>query len=57
MAENKLADLSMNFSIKILKVIENIKGHHSFKTNWNEVRHLLELISEKQNMHIAKPIL
>lgn len=29
MAENKLADLSMDFSIKVLKALENIKGHHS----------------------------
>lgn len=31
MAENKLADLSMDFSIKILKLTDNIKGHYSLK--------------------------
>ena len=29
MAENKLADLSMDFAILILKLAENIKGHYS----------------------------
>lgn len=29
MAENKLADLSMDFSVKILKVTAGIKGHYS----------------------------
>ena len=29
MKENKLADLSMDFSVKVLKLCENIKGHYS----------------------------
>ena len=29
MAENKLADISTEFAIKILKLTENIKGHYS----------------------------
>lgn len=29
MAENKLADLSTEFAIKILELTENIKGHYS----------------------------
>lgn len=29
MKENKLVDLSMDFSVKIIKLCENIKGHHS----------------------------
>ena len=29
MAENKLADLSMDFSVSILKVTDGIKGHYS----------------------------
>ncbi len=29
MAENKLADLSMNFAVAILKVTDGIKGHYS----------------------------
>ena len=29
MAENKLADLSMDFAVNILKLTDNIKGHYS----------------------------
>ena len=29
MSENKLADMSIEFAIQILKITENIKGHHS----------------------------
>ena len=29
MAESKLRDLSMDFSVKVIKVCDNIKGHHS----------------------------
>lgn len=29
MKENKLVDLSMDFSVKIIKLCENIKGHYS----------------------------
>ena len=29
MAENKLADLSMDFAVKILRLTDTIKGHHS----------------------------
>ena len=29
MAENKLADLSMDFAVDILKMCDNIKGHYS----------------------------
>ena len=29
MAENKLADLSMDFAVKILKITDDIKGHYS----------------------------
>ncbi|MBQ7474915.1 MAG: four helix bundle protein [Clostridia bacterium] len=29
MAENKLADLSTEFAVRILEVTEEIKGHHS----------------------------
>ena len=29
MAESKLRDLSMVFSVKIIKLCDNIKGHHS----------------------------
>lgn len=33
-AENKLADLSTEFAVKILKLTENIKGHYSL---WNQL--------------------
>ena len=29
MKENKLVDLSMDFSVKVIKLCENIKGHYS----------------------------
>jgi len=29
MAESKLRDLSMDFSVKVIKLCENIKGHYS----------------------------
>ena len=29
MAENKLADLSIDFAVKVLKVTDGIKGHYS----------------------------
>ena len=29
MKENKLVDLSMDFSVRIIKLCENIKGHYS----------------------------
>jgi len=29
MTENKLADLSVNFAVEILKLCDNIKGHYS----------------------------
>lgn len=31
MAENKLADLSMEFSINVLKILDDVKGHYSLK--------------------------
>ncbi len=29
MAENKLADLSMDFAVEVLRLCDNIKGHYS----------------------------
>ena len=29
MAENKLADLSMDFAVEILKICDSVKGHYS----------------------------
>ena len=29
MAESKLRDLSMDFSVKVIKMCDGIKGHHS----------------------------
>lgn len=31
MAENKLADLSMDFAVKILKITDGIQGHYALK--------------------------
>jgi hypothetical protein len=33
MAENKIADMSTEFAIRILKPIENIKGHYNKLTD------------------------
>ena len=33
MAENKLADLSIDFAVSILKVTDGIKGHYTHKNN------------------------
>ena len=29
MAENKLAELSMDFAVEVLKICDSIKGHYS----------------------------
>ena len=29
MAESKLRDLSMDFSVKVIRMCDNMKGHHS----------------------------
>ena len=36
MSENKLADLSMNFAVKILKITDGIKGHYSLVNQLEE---------------------
>lgn len=38
MAENKLADMSTEFAIQILKLTENIKGHYSLSFLIEQVR-------------------
>lgn len=34
MAENKLADMSTGFAVKILNLTDSIKGHYSFVAVW-----------------------
>ena len=57
MAENKLADMSTEFAIQILKLTENIKGHILCQISLNEAERVLEQISAKRNMLIAVLIL
>ena len=57
MAENKLADLSMDFAVSILKVTDSIKGTILLSISCSVVRHLLVLIFVKQNMLTARQIL
>ena len=35
MAENKLADLSIDFAVKVLKMTDGIKGHYSLTNQFN----------------------
>ena len=41
MAENNLADFSMDFAVKILKMTDDIKGHYSLINHWSVVRRRL----------------
>ena len=50
MAENKLADLSMDFAVSILKVTDGIKGHYSLINQLERSANLSVLIFVKQNM-------
>ena len=54
MAENKLADLSMDFAVKVLKMTDDIKGHYSLINQFGVVRRRLAKIYEKQNMLIVR---
>ena len=57
MAENKLADMSTEFAIQILKLTENIKGHYSLSNQLERSGTSIEQISVRRNMHTAVPIL
>lgn len=56
MAENKLADLSTEFAVQILKLTDSIKGHYSL-SNWNEAGPASVQTFGKPNMPTAVPIL
>ena len=44
MAENKLADMSTEFAVKILNLTDGIKGHYSF-SNYLSVQLFYELLA------------
>ena len=63
MAENKLADMSTEFAIQILKLTENIKGHYSLSNQLERsgtsiganIREAIGAIAPGQNpLHRAK---
>ena len=53
MSENKLADLSMDFAVELLKLCDNIKGHYSIVNQLERSATSIGPISERQNMLIA----
>ena len=53
MAENRLADLSTDFAVRILELTDNIKGHYSLSTNWSEAEQASVPTFEKPNMPTA----
>ena len=57
MAENKLAVLSIDFAVSILKVTDGIKGHYSLINQLERSATSIGLIFVKQNMLIARQIL
>ncbi len=57
MAENKLADLSMDFAVSILKVTDGIKGHYSLINQLGRSATSIGAILVKQNMLTARQIL
>ena len=56
MAENKLADMSTEFAVKILNLTDGIKGHYSLANQLKEVVQASVRILGKQNMPTAKRI-
>ena len=57
MAENKLADMSPEFAVKILNLTDGIKGHYSFyPINLKEAVQASVQTSERQSMPTAKRI-
>ena len=57
MAENKLADLSMEFAVKVLKMTDDIKGHYSLINQLERSATSIGQIFVRQNMLIASQIL
>ena len=57
MAENKLADMSTEFAIQILKLTENKNDIILCQISLNEAERVLEQISARRNMRIAVLIL
>ena len=57
MAENKLADMSTEFAIQILKLTDGIRDTIPCLINLNEAAQASVQIFARQNMHTAVPIL
>ena len=53
-AENKLADLSADFAVKILKLTDGMKGHYSLVNQLERSEPVLVRISGKRNMCKAR---
>ena len=53
MSENKLADISTEFAVSILKLTDGIKGHYSLSNQLERSETRLAQTSVKQNMRTA----
>ena len=56
MAENKLAELSMDFAVKVLKLTYGMKGHYSIVNQLERSATSLEPISVRLSMLTADRI-
>ncbi|MDY4909095.1 MAG: hypothetical protein SO149_02665 [Candidatus Fimenecus sp.] len=57
MKENKLIDLSMDFSVTVLKAVDSIKGHYALVNQIERSATSIGAIFTKQTMLKAKQIL
>lgn len=57
MSNNKLADLSLGFSIKVLTTTEDIKGHHSIINQLERSATSIGANIRERDTQIAKPTL
>ena len=57
MKENKLIDLSMDFSVTVLKAVDSIKGHYALVNQIERLQQVSVQIFTKQTMLKAKQIL
>ena len=54
MADSKLRDLSTDFSVKVIKMCDSIKGHYSLVNQLERSSTLLVQISTRRTMRIVK---
>ena len=57
MAENKLADMSTEFAVKVLNLTDGIKGHYSLVNQLERSSTSIDAIFTKRITLIAKPTL